>query len=94
MTPATWIAAGLWREISAEFKKPIFQHVLTILVHHRPRGFPMRGQQVSDTQAAIELGRVEGYNNCLDLFLSLANPPAVNQEPIESDYGVSDGTTD
>lgn len=53
----------------------------------------MRGQELSDTQAAVELGRVEGYNNCLDLLLSLANPPTTNPEPIESDYASDNDAT-
>lgn len=90
ITVQTWIGSELWKELSGELRKPIWQHAVTILVASRPRGFPMRGQNITDTQAALELGRVEGYNNCLDLLQSLATPPQSLPQPMESDYGTEE----
>lgn len=68
------------------FKEPTMQHAFSVLYNQIPSGFPLRGEQVNDTQAAIELGRMNGYMECLSLFKSLA----VAQEPqqqVEQDYG-------
>lgn len=68
------------------FDEPIMRHVFAVLGNQIPSGFPLRGQDVNETQAAIELGRMNGYIECLSLLKSLSRNPEFPQE-VEQDYG-------
>lgn len=57
--------------------------VLRVLEAKVPQGFPMRGQAVTDTQANIELGRVEGYRDCLRVLVAMAVSPAPESQAAE-----------
>lgn len=78
------------RELPGQAKKifdePVMRHVFSVLYNQIPSGFPLRGEQVNDVQAAVELGRMNGYIECLSLLKSLANP-AEHAEEVEQTYG-------
>ncbi len=65
---------------------PEFAHVLAVVFNQQPRGFPMRGQVVTETQCSVELGRMEGYSDCENLLFALRNYPAKPTKEIEADY--------
>lgn len=67
-------------------EEPTMRHAFSVLYNRVPSGFPIRGDQVSDIQAAVELGRVNGYMECLSLLKSLAITPHINTE-VEQTYG-------
>jgi hypothetical protein len=84
MTLERWQADdGLvnWAKQSQEFA-----YVLSIALNHRPSGFPLRGQPVTEIQCGIELGRHEGYSDLENILLSLRQFPIKAAEEIPADY--------
>jgi hypothetical protein len=63
-----------------------FQMLLGVIAGEAPRGFPLRGEKVTDIQAAIELGRHEGYLGAIDVFYAAASFQQ-KHEQIPADYG-------
>lgn len=87
MTLERWQSSSLYTaEARRLFADRTFQDIFSLLTNHRPQGYPVRGQDVSDTQALIELGRIEGYNDCLRLIVSLAQLPPKMREPLEATF--------
>lgn len=74
------------------FEEPVMRYAFSVLYNQIPSGFPLRGQDVNETQAAVELGRVNGYIECLALLKSLAQSPEQNQE-VEQTYGAEKADT-
>jgi hypothetical protein len=86
-----------WRE-TPEFlsfardlwSKPQWQHALSALRNAAPSGYPLRGgraeRPISDIEAAIELGRKEGYQDCLNAVFSLAIRAPAAQVEVEADF--------
>lgn len=70
-----------WARTSEEFA-----YALSVIVNLQPSGFPIRGQNVTDIQCAVELGRKEGYADCQSVMLSLRQFPAKAVEEIQADY--------
>jgi hypothetical protein len=66
---------------------PFFQDALRVLYDQIPRSFPAQGEPISDSQAAVELGRVRGYMECLENLHSLATYPPASLPDLEADYG-------
>jgi len=64
-------------------------HIFAALHNGVPYGYPQRGLEVNPTTAAIELGRVQGYMDCLQLFHSLCIVPEMPKE-VPQDYGAED----
>lgn len=82
-----------WRantELSSHLKtimdEAAMRHALSVLYNQIPSGFPLRGEPINETQAAVELGRQNGYLECLSLFKSLAILPTTQTE-VEQTYG-------
>ena len=65
------------------------RNIMAALHNGMPYGFPMRGSDVNSTTAAIELGRVQGYMDCLNLLNLLCSPP-VTMDEVEQDYGAGE----
>lgn len=88
MTLIRWRNSPANAEMAAElYAGQIFQDIYSLMITERPRGFPTRSDKpVCATRAAIELGRIEGYNYCLALLVSLAIKPVLPPEQLESDY--------
>ncbi len=89
MTLIRWRNSPANAEMAAElFSHQTFQDIYSLMVTHRPAGFPTRGDKaVCPTRAAIELGRTLGYDDALRLLVSLAIQPPLPPEQIESTYG-------
>jgi hypothetical protein len=78
--PASPIRSDLnmfrWREQpqnTANLRRAFLEHGilkdwLSVAWAHIPRGGPPRSTPINDTEASIELGRVQGYMQCLDLL--------------------------
>lgn len=65
------------------------QALLKVLKERIPNGFPARGQAVRSEDALMELGRINGYRDCLRLLELLSNPPKeADGKPIQTDYAV------
>lgn len=79
--------------LEAALNDELFRHVLSVLYNEIPCGYPRRGDTLNDTMANIELGRVAGFMDCLNLLQSLAQSPPTT-EPPEQDYGASNDTSD
>lgn len=54
-----------------------------------PSGYPMRGQPTDPTTAAVELGRIQGYMDCLNLLQLLCTPIPQHKE-VDQDYGAKE----
>lgn len=78
------------RELPSQFKRvleePVMRRAISVMFQHLPTGYPIRGEAINEIQAAVELGRINGYTECLSLFQSLAQSPA-STEQIEPTYG-------
>lgn len=74
-----------WARTSEEFA-----YLLAVVINAQPTGFPVRGQQVTDTQCNIELGRKEGYADCENVLFALRQFPAKAVPEIEADYDNTD----
>lgn len=68
------------------FGEPIMGHVFAVLYNQIPNGYPLRGEALNETQAAVELGRMNGYIECLSLLKSLAVIPDLENQ-VEQTYG-------
>lgn len=79
-TLETWHASGMPGAAKALFGEETFRHIYAVLYNSIPSGYPGRGVVVNDTTANIELGRIQGYLDCLNLLQSLAIPRAKNEE--------------
>lgn len=64
---------------------PMFQQFMLVVSAMRPTGFPTPGRDVPNP--ALELGRREGYDDCLRAIqnLLLAEEPQ-REEPLEPTY--------
>ena len=82
----------LSNQLAGAFREELFRHVLSVLYNSIPSGYPARGNTLNDTMANIELGRVQGYMDCLNLLQSLSITPTTT-EPPEQNYGANDDTT-
>lgn len=73
-----------------EFRKlqgtELWRHVLAALYNSMPGSYPLRKAVENDTHSSLELGRIQGYHDCLNVltFLAVANESA---EQIEPTYG-------
>lgn len=74
-------------EVRRLYKTELMQDIFGVLRQKAPRGYPLRGESVSQEQALIELGRKEGYCDCVDLLVALANYAPAGQKEIEPDWG-------
>lgn len=63
-----------------------FQDMLSVLVNHEPSG-TFRPTPITPTEAAIDLGRVQGYREALELIQSLCEYPPDPVPEVEMDYG-------
>jgi hypothetical protein len=70
--------------------KPEWQHALSALRNAAPSGYPIRGRTISETDAALELGRKEGYQDCLNAIFSLPLRSADLAEEVEADFDPKD----
>jgi len=80
-TVATWRKNDVLVKNFAEFQREaLYQHILSVLLNGIPSGYPQRGNVINETMAAVELGRMQGYLDCLNLFQSLSR---TTPEPVE-----------
>jgi hypothetical protein len=70
--------------------KKEWQQALSAIRNAAPSGYPIRGRTISDVEAAIELGRKEGYQDCLNVIFSLPKHPDPVPEEIEADFDPKD----
>ena len=74
-----WVA-NLWNE-------PNFQGWLDVLRNEAPQGYPPRdGNAVDPIRAAVELGRKEGYQDCLNVMLLTTTAAPLPSPEISADY--------
>ncbi len=66
--------------------KPEWQQALSAIKNSAPSGYPIRGRAVSEIEAAIELGRKEGYQDCVNVIFSLPVRAPEPLEEIEADF--------
>jgi len=67
---------------------PLFGHIFSVMYNAMPHGYPLRGQPATDIGVAIELGRKEGYADCLSLLRSLGHIlPAPEEIPMDFGAG-------
>ncbi len=74
---------SLVMEAESLFKTAFWGHVLSVLHNSAPTRFSMRN---GSNDPSMELGRIRGYYDALDV-LSLLSKPTDQQQPIEQDYG-------
>lgn len=94
--PAKRISVVHWRKTPARVdaaremaKVAIFQEMLCAVENSRPEGF-VPGVEVSNNQAVRELGRIEGYGECLQNIRFLCSDPKELQTMPEPDYGAGE----
>ena len=75
---------------------PLFQKMLLVILNQRPINSAPRGFPINDNQTAVELGRLQGYEDCFQVLNIMLNGGIENrkQEPIEETYGADDRTND
>lgn len=64
----------------------LMKDILGVLYAEIPSNYPQRGTKITDTEACIELGRMQGYQDCLLLLQRLGEPIDVPQQ-IAADWG-------
>jgi hypothetical protein len=74
------------------WKNELFRQVYATVTANRPRGYPQRGAAIDQTQALIEFGRMQGYEDCLRVFEVLTEP-VQRPENIEVTWGVDEEET-
>ncbi len=67
-------------------QSPEYAYAISVVQNQAPSGFPIRGQVISDIQCAVELGRKEGYTDCLNVLFMLRQFPVKVAEEIPADY--------
>lgn len=72
-----WIRQQLASDYGKQF--------LGVLINSRPQG-DGASKVPTDIEAAVELGRVKGYNEIINLIARLSTP-VVPHEEVEADYG-------
>jgi len=70
-----------WARTSNEFAE-----ILSIYESRWPTAYPLRGQEITDIQAAVELGRREGYADGRAVLMALREFPAEAPVQVEADY--------
>lgn len=86
-----WVGAMGNRQYARQLAgDPQFQQLVVVLAAMRPTGFLSPGNPVAD--AALELGRREGYDDCLRNLEVLLNPPEPTPtDSVEADYSEAYG---
>lgn len=69
----------------ALYRQEMMGNILAVLHNSAPTGF-LRGAQITDVQAHIEFGRMQGYFDCLRLLEGLPDLLPVKEENIESTF--------
>ena len=67
-----------------------WQHALSALKNAAPSGFPIRGRAITEVEGLIELGRKEGYQDCLNAIFSLPIRTTEQVEEVEADFDPKD----
>ena len=70
--------------------RPEWQHALSAIRNAAPSGYPIRGRTISEVEAGIELGRKEGYQDCLNAIFSLPIRAPDPIEEVEADFDPKD----
>lgn len=68
------------------FHDPMFRDMLEVLRNESPKSAGM----LTESNALVQLGVVNGYQACLDIFHALPLSAPVSAEFIEPDYGAAD----
>lgn len=76
-------ARDLWGKVE-------WQHALSALKNAAPSGFPIRGKSITETEANIELGRKEGYQDCMNALFSLTVRAPEPFTEVEADFDPKD----
>jgi hypothetical protein len=76
------------------WKHPVFQDILSIARNAQPRGYPPRGVPINSTMAAVELGRCQGYLDCLGIIEATVDIPPEPTPDIPSDFGAEEAMKD
>lgn len=63
------------------------RRVFAVLYASVPSGFPLRGAPVTDTQSAIELGRINGHIGAVHLLEAMCEFPEEQPDHEEPDFG-------
>lgn len=65
-----------------------FQKMLMVILNQRPVNSAPRGFPISDTQVAVELGRLSGYEDCFGVLTCMLNGglDTRKHEQIEENY--------
>lgn len=64
----------------------LMQDALGVLYAQMPIALTSKDEKVTETQSSIQLGRIQGYLHCLEMFTVLAQFPSMPPEPIESEF--------
>jgi len=64
-------------------------HVMAALINAVPKGYPLRGEAVNDTAANIELGRIQGFMDCMATLQILGEEFQKDEVP-EVTYGADE----
>lgn len=80
---------NLLGETQGFFATALGGHILAVLHNSAPSGYPMRGEKVTGEAALMELGRKEGYQDCLNIIYAMCKAVPAPVE-IEQDYGASE----
>lgn len=81
--PGLVVMAESWR------RSALGGHMMAAVHNGIPSGYPMRGQPTDPTTAAVELGRIQGYMDCLNLLQLLCTPIPQHKE-VDQDYGAKE----
>jgi hypothetical protein len=76
-----------WARTSNEFAE-----LISIYERLHPSGYPVRGSAITDIQAAVELGRHEGYWDGHAVLLTLREFPPIAPIEIQADYSQDEET--
>lgn len=69
---------------------PGFRAMLEALSDQVPTGFPARGQLVPGDTMAMELGRIEGFRDCIRTLRSMTSVPRAAMADLPSTFGAEE----
>ena len=89
-----WIKSRENREYARGLSMdPQFQKMLMVLLNQRPINSAPRGYPLTPEMVAIELGRLQGYEDCFSVLNTMLRGETVKrQEPITEEYGADERT--
>ena len=71
-------------------EQDVIREAIGLAKQSAPRGAAYFSEKMTDTQAAIELGRINGWFQAIDFLINLTRYDEIRQELPEPDFGADE----